>query len=329
MAQSQSSAQPRPQAKVLALSGGVGGAKLALGLARTLPAGDLHVLVNTADDFQHLGLHISPDIDTLLYTLSDQANAMQGWGLAGETFHALDALGRLGGDTWFRLGDKDLATHLLRSSALAQGLTLSEVTRTLAQRMGIQSHVHPMSDDAVRTIVHTGTGALPFQHYFVREQCGPAVAGFEFEGIKRARPNAEVLGLLAAPGVACIVICPSNPYVSIDPILQVPGLWHALRDCAAPVLLVSPIVAGMAIKGPAAKMMAELGVPVTAAAVAEHYCSRYPGLVDYFLIDETDGKLAADIARLPLEVAVTSTVMKTLQDKQALAQFVLKLAQER
>ncbi len=312
--------------QVLALSGGVGGAKLALGLAEHLPAESLHVLVNTGDDFEHLGMHISPDIDTLLYTLSGQAKPDQGWGLADETFHALAALERIGGETWFKLGDKDLATHLVRSNALAAGRTLAEVTRSLAQSMGISSHLHPMSDDAVRTIVHTDDGQLPFQHYFVREQCRPAVTRFEFAGIDTAQANPAVLRLTESGHVACIVICPSNPYVSIDPILRLPGLWQALRDCNAPVLVVSPIVGGRAIKGPAAKMMAELGVPVTATGVAEHYCRQYPGLVDYFVIDETDGKLAADIDKLPLEVAVTSTVMKSLQDKLALAEFVLGLA---
>lgn len=311
---------------VLALSGGVGGAKLALGLADVLPPGQLHVLANTGDDFEHLGLHICPDIDTLLYTLSGNANAVQGWGLEGESWNTLGALGQLGGDTWFRLGDRDLATHLWRSALLARGASLPEVTRELCTRLNIASHIHPMSEDAVRTIVHCAGRDLPFQHYFVKEQCAPAVTGFSFEGIADARANDTVMALLHREAIAAIVVCPSNPFVSIDPILQIPGLWSALRDNRAPVVLVSPIVAGTALKGPAAKMMAELGVPVTALGVAQHYCARYPGLLDYFVIDESDSPLAGDIAALGLEVVVTATVMKSREDKQRLAQFTLELA---
>jgi LPPG:FO 2-phospho-L-lactate transferase len=310
---------------VLALSGGVGGAKLALGLADELPPGQLHVLANTGDDFDHLGLHISPDIDTLLYTLSGLANPEQGWGLAGETWQAMDSLQRLGGETWFRLGDKDLATHLRRRQQLAQGLSLSEVTAGLAASLGVDTHIYPMSDDPVRTTVHTTDGDLPFQHYFVREQCRPAVTGFNFDGISAARPNRAVLRLLQDGQLSRVVICPSNPFVSVDPILQVPGLWLALRDCPAPVILVSPIVAGLALKGPAAKMMAELGVPVTATGVAEHYSGRYPGLVDYFVIDESDVTLAPEIEELGLEVAVTKTIMNSRDDKRRLARFTLGL----
>lgn len=315
--------------KVLALSGGVGGAKLALGLADVLAPGQLHVLVNTGDDFEHLGLHISPDIDTLLYTLSGLSNQTQGWGLEDESFAALDALQRLGGETWFKLGDKDLATHLWRSSALAAGQGLSEVTGKLARQLSIGSHIHPMCDTPVRTTVHCVDESLPFQHYFVREQCRPAVTGFTFEGIEQAQPNREVLQLLQGDSLAAIVICPSNPFVSIDPILCIPGMWQALRDNPAPVVLVSPIVAGMAIKGPAAKMMRELGVPVTASGVARHYCVNYPGLLNYFVIDESDATLAQEISDLGLDVAVTPTVMTSRQDKQKLARFTLELTGER
>jgi LPPG:FO 2-phospho-L-lactate transferase len=310
---------------ILALSGGVGGAKLALGLADVLSPGQLHVVVNTGDDFSHLGLHISPDIDTLLYTLSGNDNAVQGWGRAGESWQAMDALEQLGGDTWFRLGDRDLATHLRRTTMLASGADLLQVTAELAMRFGIASHIHPMSAESVRTTVHSAAGALPFQHYFVRERCAPAVVGFSFEGIAQARPNHRVMGLLQQKSPAAIVVCPSNPFVSIDPILQIPGFWAALRDNPAPLVLVSPIVAGMAIKGPAAKMMAELGVPVTALGVAQHYCERYPGLLDYFVIDTSDATLAQEIAALGVEVAATSTVMTSRDDKRRLARFVLDL----
>jgi LPPG:FO 2-phospho-L-lactate transferase len=312
------------QAKaVLALSGGVGGAKLALGLADELAPGQLHLLANTGDDFRHLGLHISPDIDTLLYTLSDNANQTQGWGLAGETWQVMDALQRLGGDTWFRLGDKDLATHLWRTHLLERGENLLQVTDLLRRQLGIASRIHPMCAEAVRTTVHCADRRLPFQQYFVRERCAPAVTGFAFEGIANARPNDEVMALLQDAAFSAIIVCPSNPFVSIDPILQLPGFWTALRDNPAPVILVSPIVAGMAIKGPAAKMMAELGVPVTALGVAQYYCDRYPGLLDYFVIDESDATLAPQITRLGVAVTVTPTVMKSRADKRRLARLTL------
>ena len=317
------------QQNVLALSGGVGGAKLALGLADTLPAGRLHVLVNTGDDFNHLGLHISPDIDTLVYTLSGRATAARGWGLEGETWQALSALEELGGETWFKLGDRDLATHLWRSSQIAQGVTLSSCTAAMAGRLGIASHIHPMTDDAVRTTVSTDQGDLPFQHYFVREQCKPAVSGFSFDGISAAAPNGEVMRLLQQEAFQHIVICPSNPFVSIDPVLQLPGLAQAMREARAPVVVVSPIVAGAALKGPAAKMMAELGMGATALEVARHYCTHYPGLMEYFVIDETDATLADDIRELGVKVAVAPTVMKSRADKQALARFTLELARAR
>ena len=310
---------------VLALSGGVGGAKLALGLADALAPGQLHVLVNTGDDFEHLGLHISPDIDTLIYTLSGLANESAGWGQADETWGTMEALQRLGGETWFRLGDKDMATHLWRTRQLADGRSLLELTDSLARQLGVLSHVHPMAEDPVRTTVHTAEQQMPFQHYFVREQCKPVVTGFSFEGISAARPNRKVMRLLHDNTFSRVIVCPSNPFVSVDPILHIPGLWLALRDNPAPVVLVSPIVAGRALKGPAAKMMEELGVPVTALGVAQHYCARYPGLLDYFVIDESDATLAAEIGELGVEVAMTSTVMKTRDDKQRLARFVLEL----
>jgi LPPG:FO 2-phospho-L-lactate transferase len=312
------------QQAVLALSGGVGGAKLALGLADTLAPGRLHVLANTGDDFRHLGLQICPDIDTLLYTLSDRANQLLGWGLEGETWHTLDALEQLGAQTWFRLGDRDIATHLFRTGQLQSGTSLSALTATLAARLGVSSHIHPMSDDPVSTTVHTNRGDLPFQHYFVRDRCDPVVTGFSFEGITRASPNSQVMRQLRDEAFGAVVICPSNPFVSVDPILQLPGLWLALRDSPAPVVVVSPIVAGLALKGPAAKMMAELGMEVSALAVARHYCHHYPGLMDCFVIDESDATLAAQIGELGVAVAVTSTIMKSRADKQALARLVLQ-----
>lgn len=311
--------------RVLALTGGVGGAKLALGLGDLPAEVELHLLVNTGDDFNHLGLHISPDIDTLLYTLADIANVAQGWGLEGESFHALEALERLGGETWFRLGDKDLATHLWRSQRLAGGDTLAAVTAELARRLGVVARVYPMTDDSVRTTVHCAAGSLPFQHYFVRERCEPAVSGFSYSGVEEARPNGEVMSLLADEYFSRVIICPSNPFVSIDPILQVPGLWPALRDAEAPVTLVSPIVAGRALKGPTAKMMSELGVPITAAGVAEHYQRRYPGLLTHFVLDASDAKLSAEIAALGVQVVTAETVMHNREDKRRLARTLVHL----
>lgn len=313
--------------RVLAVSGGVGGAKLALGLAGELAPGALGVLVNTADDFRHLGLQICPDIDTLLYTLSGRSNRSQGWGLEGETWQVREALAELGGETWFQLGDRDLATHLWRSGRLAAGEGLSAVTGGLARALGVATAVLPMSDDPVSTVVHSDEGDLPFQHYFVRRQCQPAVRGFSFRGIERARPGPALGQWLAAePPVGAVILCPSNPFVSIDPVLGVPGLWRQLAALAAPVVAVSPIIGGRAVKGPAAKMMAELGLPVDSAAVARHYGERYPGLVDTFVIDEGDATLAGDIEALGMRVAVTDTLMRDLEDKRRLARFALAQA---
>ena len=311
---------------VLAITGGVGGAKLSLGLAGELPGSQLHHMVNTGDDFSHLGLHISPDLDTLLYTLSGRSNQSLGWGLEGESWNTMAALEQLGGETWFRLGDKDMATHLWRTDALASGMGFLDVVEALASRLGIACKIHPMTANSVRTTVCTSEGELSFQHYFVRLQCQPSVTGFRFEGIEVAEPNPAVLNLLADDSLAAIIICPSNPFVSVDPILQIPGMWQALRAANAPVIAVSPIVAGMAIKGPAAKMMAELEMPVSAMAVARHYSERYPGLLSGFVIDDSDAAQEPDIRNLGMKVAVTSTIMQSRQDKRALARFVLAMA---
>ena len=311
---------------ILAITGGVGGAKLCLGLADEVASSRLHLLVNTADDFEHLGLQISPDVDTLLYTLSGRSNQTLGWGLESETWNTMDSLEQLGGDTWFRLGDRDIATHLWRTQALANGADLAQVVDTLAKKMGISAQVHPMSVDPVRTMVCTDEGELPFQHYFVRRQCQPSVSGFRFDGIEAAQPNPTVMAMLVDSPPAAVIICPSNPFVSVDPILQTPGLWHALRSCGAQVVAVSPIVAGMAIKGPAAKMMRELKFPVSALAVARYYSERYPGLLSGFVIDHSDAALEADIAKTGVKVAVTNTIMRSRADKQALAQFLISMA---
>lgn len=314
-----------PAGPVLALSGGVGGAKLCLGLDDLLPGGQLHIACNTGDDFEHLGLTICPDIDTVLYTLGGISNLQQGWGLDGETWQVLGALEQLGADSWFRLGDRDLATHLWRAGELARGASLSAVTAELARRLGLKAAVYPMSDDPVRTVVHTAGGDLPFQHYFVREQCRPLVRGFSFTGVGTAALQAKLVELCASRALAGVIICPSNPFVSIDPILQLDSFWQTLRESQVPVLAVAPIVAGQALKGPAAKMMAELALPVTATGVAAHYAERYPGLIGTFVVDHSDATLAPAIQALGMEVEVTATIMRERADKRALAEACLEL----
>lgn len=312
------------QGQVLALSGGVGGAKLALGLYRTLAPDALTVVANTADDFEHLGLSISPDLDTVMYTLAGINNQEQGWGLAGESWNAMDALEQLGGETWFRLGDRDLATHLERSQRLRTGQALSQVTDYLCERLGITARLLPMSNDPVRTRVHTNEGELDFQQYFVGRQCEPAVQRIDFAGIEHARPHPALLDMLASDRLRAIVLCPSNPYVSVEPMLALPGVRRALRAARAPVIAVSPIVAGLAIKGPAAKMMRELAVPATAQAVAAHYGDLLQG----FVIDSSDADLAPAIEASGIPVLSTPTIMNSLTDREALARAVLCFADQ-
>ena len=304
---------------VLALSGGVGGAKLALGLYRILPPDTLTIVANTGDDFEHLGLSISPDIDTLLYTLSGQSNAELGWGRQDETWTFMGALEKLGGETWFRLGDGDLATHVERTRRLAAGESLSAITDDFRRRFGIAVRLLPMSDDKVRTRLDTDRGKLDFQDYFVRLRCEPSVSRLEFAGSETARPHRDFLAALGDPGLRAVVICPSNPFISIDPILSIPGLREALRLCQAPVVAVSPIIGGKAVKGPTAKMMAELGLPVDAAAVAHHYRD----ILDLYIADESDRDA---VAQLDLPIVLTQTLMATLEDREALARTVLDAA---
>jgi len=311
-------------APLLAITGGVGGAKLALGLARLRTKDEVLFAVNTGDDFNHLGLHISPDIDTLTYTLAGLSNTELGWGRAGETWQFIDTLGELGGEDWFRLGDKDMALHIRRRALLEAGQTLTEATHTIAKAMGIAHQIQPMSNDPVRTIVHTNSGdALPFQHYFVRDRCAPEVASFEFSGIENATPNPEIVEALK--NCSGIIICPSNPYVSVDPLLNLAGMREAIAASGAPVVAVSPIVSGIAIKGPAAKMMAELKVPSTAASVAAHYGDLLTG----FVLDTQDAHLASDIE---IPTLSAQSIMRTLDDRVELAQsvidFVSQLAED-
>ena len=306
----------------IALSGGIGGAKLVLGMARILPAEQLAVVVNTGDDFEHLGLHVSPDIDTLLYTLAGISNQETGWGRANESWSFMSALGELGADTWFRLGDKDLALNVYRTHRLRAGQTLSEVTADIADRLGLSVTVVPMSDDPVRTFVDTDSGLLEFQEYFVRRQCEPAVSGIHFKGSECARPSPGFEDLLHSRELAAVIICPSNPFLSIDPMLSIPGVRDSLVNCTAPVIAVSPLIRGRSMKGPTAKIMAELGVPVTASAVARHYA----GLIDGFVLDSSDTDSVDSLADSDLKLAVTNTVMQTLDERISLARNVLEFA---
>ena len=306
--------------KIVALAGGVGGAKLVDGLAGVLPPADLSVIVNTGDDFEHLGLTICPDLDTVTYTLAGLANPDTGWGRRDESWALLETLRTLGGPTWFQVGDRDLALHLERTRRLQAGEPLSVVTRILCERLGIAIQVLPMTDQPVRTRVQTDEGELGFQHYFVERACEPAVRGFRFEGADQATPAPGVLEVLRAADV--IVFCPSNPWVSLDPILSIPGIRAALE--AQPSIGVSPIVSGKAIRGPAAKMFSELGIEPTALAVAEHFRDLLGALV----IDLSDAPLAEPIARLGIQPFVAQTVMLDRSARIALARTVLECAAE-
>jgi len=310
--------------RYLALTGGVGGAKLALGLSRLLEGNQLALAVNTADDFEHLGLHVSPDIDTLVYTLAGENNPETGWGRRDETWHFMEALAGLGGETWFSLGDRDLAVNVERTRRLRAGQSLSRVTADFAAAFGIRHPILPMTDDPVSTRVHSSSGELAFQHYFVRERCQPAVTGFHFAGIDSARLNPGIVARLEDPGLDGVIICPSNPYVSVDPILSIPGMRERLRSCAAPVIAISPVVGGAAIKGPTVKMMAELGAPASATSVAEHYRD----FLDGFILDSVDAQLSPQIEALGMRCRVTNTVMLSLDDRVGLARQCLDLAGE-
>lgn len=303
---------------VLALTGGVGGAKLALGLANVLGPDECVFVVNTGDDFEHLGFHISPDMDTLTYTLAGLANPTAGWGRSDESWAFMAALEGLGGETWFRLGDRDLALHVVRRELLAGGDSLTAATAKIAARLGVRHRILPMSNNPVRTVVQTASGPLAFQHYFVRDRCEPVAQGFEFAGAATAKLNPEI----PWHGLRAVVICPSNPFVSVAPMLAVPGMRDALANAGVPVIAVSPIVGGAAIKGPTAKMMRELGMPVTTVAVAEHY----GGLATHFVIDEVDRSAVSAVEALGMRATVAQTVMRSLDDRVQLARTVLAFA---
>lgn len=307
---------------IIALAGGVGGARLAVGLASVLPPRRLAFIVNTGDDFEHLGFAISPDLDTVMYALAGVDNPLTGWGRAHETWSFMSALEHLGGEAWFRLGDRDLAVHVLRTEALRRGVPLSAITRTLAARFGVGHALIPMSDSAVCTRVRTARGELAFQDYFVRRGCLPRVAGFRFAGSRSARVPPALRRMFHAGTVRAAVICPSNPYVSIAPILSVPGIGRWVKRRDFPVIAVSPIVGGAALKGPAAKMMRELGCEPSALGVVRHY----GGLVDGWVIDRQDAQLQRMVEREGKAVLVTDTIMSDRGKSARLAQRVVSFA---
>ena len=305
--------------KVVALSGGVGGAKLAYGLSRVLSADDLAIVVNTGDDFEHLGLWICPDVDSVLYALSERNDRVRGWGRSDETWTFMDELGRLGAPTWFQLGDRDLATHILRTEILRSGGSLSDATRSLAARQGLSHAVLPMSNDPVATVLETEECDLSFQQYFVERKAKPRLRGVRYEGVAAARANPEIVGWLASPRLERIIICPSNPILSIDPLLAIEGLKRALKAAAAPIVAVSPLRRGLAFKGPTVSNMTDLGLDPTAFGVARHY----EGLIDGFILDDADGEFRQSIEETGVSVALADSAMTGPQDCVRLARDVL------
>ncbi len=302
--------------KVVALAGGVGGAKLSFGLAGCLTPGDLTVVVNTGDDFTLFGLAISPDLDTVCYTLAGLDNPDTGWGVADESWLAITAVKVLGGPDWFQLGDRDLGTHLERTRRLQDGEALSGITRQFCRAWGIDHPVLPMTDQKVRTIVLTAEdGELPFQDYFVRRRCSPVVTGFRFEGVAASQPAPGVLESIDRADV--VIICPSNPWVSIGPILAVPGIREAIST--HPVVALSPIIGGKAVKGPAAKMYSELGIQPSAKAVAQQYRPLLRG----FVMDSIDEVQSKEISSWGIMTRATATIMNTHADREWLAAEIL------
>jgi LPPG:FO 2-phospho-L-lactate transferase len=305
-----------PQNNVVALAGGVGGAKLAYGLANVLAPDQLTIIGNVGDDFELYGLHISPDLDTVMYTLAEVANPATGWGLAGDTWQMLDMLKCYGEDPWFRLGDRDLATHVLRTHWLAQGITLTEVTERLAHGLGVQHRFLPVTDDPLRTMVDTvEEGPLGFQEYFVRRQWQPTVTRVWFEGADRARLTARVETVLQEARI--IIVCPSNPVLSIMPILAVPGVRAALEQRHGTCIAVSPFIGGQAVKGPAVKIMGELNLDISPGGLVGYY----GGLLDGLVIDEADRESAA---KEDIPLLVTRTLMQSAEDKERLARECLE-----
>ena len=303
--------------KIVALAGGVGGAKFAHGLAQILPPEELTLIVNTGDDFEHYGLYICPDLDTVCYTLAGFANPETGWGRVNETWNVIESTSKLGGPAWFRLGDQDLGTHLERTRRLQEGQTLSQITKDFCKAWGIEQKILPMSDQPVRTIVETKEGDLAFQEYFVHRRSQPRVAGFRFEGVDRAEPAPSAREAIQAADA--VIICPSNPWVSIDPILRVLSPLLSGEGPGMRSLAISPIIGGQTVKGPAAKMYRELGIEPSALAVARHYCDFIAG----FVLDTVDKQLEGEIRGLNMRTLVTNTLMNSHDDRKQLAARVL------
>src|SRR5690625_2101362 len=311
----------RPEdGRIVALCGGIGGAKLALGLSHLVPAEKLTIIVNTADDFRHFGLHVSPDVDTVCYTLAELANTELGWGRKGESWRFMAAVEALGGETWFSLGDTDLATSAVRTARMEQGDRLTGITHDFARAMGIQATILPASDDPLATVVYTENGRTEFQRYFVGQRCAPRVERLEVEGIETAQPSAEVVAALDDPALGAVIICPSNPYLSIDPILGLSGIRPRLAALKAPILAVSPLVGNEAIKGPLAKMMHELGHEVSLQTIADHYRD----FLDVLVIDRIDVDRKPDFP----QVEPAQTVMQSLEERIELARTVLAIARK-
>jgi LPPG:FO 2-phospho-L-lactate transferase len=306
--------------KIVALAGGVGGAKLAYGFAQILKPGDLTVIVNTGDDFEHYGLSISPDLDTVCYSLANIADPLTGWGREGDNYQSLDEAVKLGGPDWFKIGNKDLATHLERTRRLKAGSSLSDITRDFCRKWDISSKVIPMSDDKVSTFIITAElGAISFQEYFVHQKCQPIIKSIEFSGIKNAKPVPSIITDLESAGL--VVICPSNPWVSVDPILSVPGIKDAVSR--KKVIAVSPIIQGKALKGPAAKMFFELGIQPSAEVVANHY----KGLIQGFVFDQLDLNLKSKMDQKGIITLTTNTIMKDNLDKVRLAERIINFSE--
>ena len=305
--------------QIVTLLGGVGGSKLALGLSKLLDPDQLICLVNTGDDQEFYGLHVSPDLDTVMYTLAGISNQDTGWGIEGETFHSLYQMKEYGQDNWFNLGDKDLATHIIRTRLLKDGNKLSDITEILSRALGVRNHIIPMTDGYLRTVLSTDIGVLNFQEYFVKFRCIPKIQEIRFDVRDNAQPSKNISGFLdTANG---LIIAPSNPYLSIDPILAVPGLHNMVQSFEGPRIAVSPIIGGEAVRGPAAKLMEELGVEPSCVSVAR----KYKEICDIFVIDKIDESKRSEIESLGFQVKVMDTIMVSEQDKIRLGQGLLEI----
>ena len=307
----------------LALSGGIGGAKLALGLEHIFNSPKLMIAGNTGDDFEHFGLNISPDLDTLLYTLSGKSDLERGWGLANETWSFMKAMKEIGGETWFQLGDRDLAIHVERTRRLHEGERLSLITSSFCRKLGVKSQIVPATDDSLKTLVKTPEGILSFQHYFVKDQCRAKIIALQFDGSENAQPCSALEKVLESLLLKTVVVCPSNPFLSIDPILAILGLRKKLKKSKARIIAVSPIVGGNAVKGPTANNMRDLGFTVSACSIAKYYSD----FIDGFILDKRDEKEIAEIESLGIRVGLADTVMTDLQSKIKLAEDVLRFSE--